>query len=642
MKKFSALSKKNDLLFPTVIVITIVICLMIIMLVLLQANISRIKSIDTLENSRGYCEISINELSDASDYMTAQVQEYSIDNNWDHVLNYWNEADNVRTRDKAVEKLLHSDLTDQEKTHVLRAKSYSDDLMTGETWAFKMLAECNGVPEDRLPAEVRSLQLSEKDQELTKSEKETKVRAYLFGTEYSESKADIKSMIHAFNSDLALRLESTTARSFKANHHTIMITWLLFGIMLVLIMAMFVAHSRSAINKNLKLEAALKEAEAANEAKSYFTSRMSHEIRTPLNAVIGYLMLASDSENNEEIHDNIQKSRKAAGNLLSIINDVLDYSAIESHKMSIIAKPFSISRTIKDVEIIYASLAERKGLKYTVRNDEMEHDIIIGDSMRTNQILNNLISNAIKFTPENGHIELKASEVVKDGTAYVTYTVSDDGIGISEDFLPYVFEPYEQQADVISPEFKGTGLGMSIVKTLTEMMGGSVSVQSEQGKGTVFTVELPYEIPAVESPVPVDDHEHKASPDHDLTGLNILLVEDNAMNREIAKNTLQHAGASVTTASDGLEAVTIFEKSEIHDFDLILMDIIMPVMGGYEATKKIRGMSREDSSLPIMAMTANAFSSDIQKSEDAGMDAHIAKPFDRNVMFETILSVCKK
>lgn len=262
--------------------------------------------------------------------------------------------------------------------------------------------------------------------------------------------------------------------------------------------------------------------------------------------------------------------------------------------------------------------------------------------MRTNQILNNLVSNAIKFTPENGHIELKASEIVKDGTAYVTYTVSDDGIGISEDFLPYVFDPYEQQADVISPEFKGTGLGMSIVKTLTEMMGGSVSVQSKQGEGTVFTVELPYEIPEDECSVLVDDHDQKISPDHDLSGLNILLVEDNAMNREIAKNTLQHAGASVITAADGLEAVTIFEKSEIHDFDLILMDIIMPVMDGYEATQKIREMSRKDSSLPIMAMTANAFSSDIQRSADAGMDAHIVKPFDRNVMFETILSVCKK
>jgi Signal transduction histidine kinase len=637
------LSKGNkENLYPfTVAVMIVIICLMAAMLFLMNRSFSKIDEIDKLENSRGYCETAIGDFSDASDYLTNQIQEYSIDNDWTHVVNYWKEVNSTRTRDKAIEKLLHSDLTDQEKTHVLRAKAYSDNLMNKEIWAFKMIAEGNDVSADKMPAEVSAFQLSAADKALSDTGKKEAARKYLFGSEYAQSKDTIKEMIRAFNADLASRLETVTAKTFKENKKMVMIFWIFFAAMLVLIMAIMHVYSASAIERNRRLEKALEKAEAANEAKSYFTSRMSHEIRTPLNAVLGFLAIASETGDPVRQKDSVEKSRTAAVHLMNIVNDVLDYSAIENNKLTLISKPFSIADAMQEMKVVYSALTENKNITYSVICEKMEYDIVSGDSMRTNQILNNLLSNAVKFTPENGSIELRAAQKNENGHILVTYTVKDNGAGISKEFLPHIFEPYEQQTDTISPQFKGTGLGMSIVKTLVDMMGGVITVESRQGSGSLFTVEIPYERPSADI-LSASGSEKTEKPHKDLRGRHVLLVEDNIMNREIAETILSDAGADITDAVDGREALEIFRKSAPGEFDLVIMDIIMPEMDGYEATERIRSSGHADANLPIIAMTANAFASDIEKALASGMNGHIAKPIDRDAMFRTINDVLAK
>ena len=505
-----------------------------------------------------------------------------------------------------------------------------------------MLASANNVPESQMPEKLKNYRLSKNDILLSAAEKKDKVRSYLFGTTYSTEKQNIHEMVYSFNNDLSERLGDAAKNTMDSNRKANLIADVLMTLMIILIFLIIIIYTRMLGEKNRNLETALDKATAANEAKSYFTSRMSHEIRTPMNAVLGYLTLADDADNDDAVRENVRRSRTAAVNLMNIVNDVLDYSAIENRKIQLVSEPFSINDVIREMQIVYSSIAEKKGVAFNVDRTDIIHDTLIGDRVHLTQILTNLLSNAIKFTPAGGSVSFCVSQKTDSSdadTADTTYTVKDTGIGMREEFIPHVFEAYEQQDASISNRYGGTGLGMFIVKSLTELMNGSVEVESRQNEGSTFTVRFSDLIgpDGAQTKSSFSDGPAVISEKEKLSQIHILIVEDNKMNSEIAQTILTKMGATVIPVFNGQEGVEAFEKAAPGTYDVILMDISMPVMDGYEATRRIRSSGKDDAAqIPIIAMTANAFSTDVEKAFAAGMDGHVSKPIDVDLMVDTI------
>lgn len=610
-------------------------------ILILNQSIQRSAALDALETNRAYCESAINDFSNASDYLTNEVWQYARTGDITYMQNYWTEADVTRTRDQAIQKLLHSDLSNQETTHVMRAKASSDSLMVDETRAMRLIADGQGVPLESMPREVRDYELTADEQALSSDEKLDAARDYLYGASYEQTKQNIRSTIQSFHSDLTSRMEANTAESLETGRKMGIMATAGVVVLMGMLIAAVVANSRTMGKKNAQLLDALGKAQAASDAKSYFTSRMSHEIRTPLNAVMGYLTLAENEDDAVKKEAQLEKSHIAAQNLLGIVNDVLDLSAVENNRMKLAHDPFSLGGLLADLKVVYSSQASSKGIAFKIEEVDVSVDVLLGDRMRLNQILTNLLSNAIKFTPRDGTVRLEAAQRQIDGQGVaekvmMTFSVIDNGIGMSSDFLPRVFDPYEQADAGISQKYGGTGLGLSIVKSMVEMMGGSVGVESVEGKGSTFTVHLPYAVAtreeasalAAEQATSQDVDEELSKP-QPLTGMAFLLAEDNVMNSEIAQSILRRNGACVDVVDNGQEAVDAFCASDVGCYDAILMDIQMPKLNGYEATAAIRASSHpEAKSIPIVAMTANAFQEDVKKASESGMNAHIAKPLD--------------
>lgn len=388
------------------------------------------------------------------------------------------------------------------------------------------------------------------------------------------------------------------------------------------------------IEYSQKLLETAEEAKRANIAKTDFLRRMSHDIRTPINGIQGMINIAEhypdDCEKQKECRD---KVKEASGYLLDLVNSVLDMNKLESGVVVLENEPFNLRNVLKEANNIAKMSAEIEGLKVSFQNDAIQHTHLLGSPVHLKQILQNIAGNAIKYNREDGSISFLCEETdYKDGVATYRFVCQDTGIGMSEEFIPHVFEPFAQEEQGARTAYMGTGLGLAIVKQLVEMMGGQITMESKLNEGTTFTIILPFKINEL--------HEEKENRELNgvgevFKGMKVLLVEDNELNMEVAQFFLENAGMKVTKARDGQEAVEYFTASEEGFFDLILMDIMMPVMDGLEATKQIRALQRKDAKeIPVIAMTANAFNEDKEQTQEAGMNGHLSKPIDVEKMMQ--------
>ena len=383
-----------------------------------------------------------------------------------------------------------------------------------------------------------------------------------------------------------------------------------------------------------KLQETAAEAERANKAKTEFLLRMSHDIRTPLNGIIGMLDIAdhygSDLEKGRECREKVRESSKI---LLELINEVLDMSKLESGEVTLEYVPFDLALISREVFTVVSRMAEEQGIEI-IDDGCVEHTRLIGSPLHFKRLLLNILGNAIKYNRPHGSVRVSCRELSYDGTTAVIETViRDTGIGMSEEFQKHLFEPFQQENQSARTKYGGTGLGMSITKVLVEKMNGTITFESTKGEGTTFTVRIPFEVDTTDSIEMTEDTKENVS----IEGRTLLLVEDNDINLEIAKFILQETGAKIITASNGEEAVKAFSSSTEGEISAILMDLMMPLMDGYEATRVIRAMEREDArSVPIIAMTANAFVEDRIATKEAGMNAHISKPLEAKEVIRII------
>ena len=405
------------------------------------------------------------------------------------------------------------------------------------------------------------------------------------------------------------------------------------------------AHRKHEQEKDEKYKAELlraaKKAEAANEAKTEFLQRMSHDIRTPINGICGMIDVADHyAEDMKKQTECRAKIKEASHLLLELINEVLDMSKLESDEVILEEIPFNLNSISEEILGVIEQMAAEQNIRILWEEKEVTHWNLIGSPGHVKRVLMNILSNAVKYNKENGYVYISCREIPSEQTAMTTleFVCRDTGIGMTEAFQKRIFEPFAQEHAGSRTKFAGTGLGMPITKKLVEKMGGTISFESKEGTGTTFVIRIPFRIDTDRK----DRTETEEKTETSIQGLHVLLTEDNELNMEIAEFVLRNEGTVVTKAWNGQEAVDIFRKSSPGEFDVILMDIMMPVMNGYEAAKMIRSLDREDAKvIPIIAMTANAFIEDRMRAKEAGMDEHIAKPVDRKLLVKVINELVK-
>ena len=396
------------------------------------------------------------------------------------------------------------------------------------------------------------------------------------------------------------------------------------------------AHQKMEQEKDEKYKA-----EAANEAKTEFLQRMSHDIRTPINGICGLVNMADHYAGDMEKQTEYRTKVKEASNmLLELVNDVLDMSKLDSGEVVLEEISFNLSKIFEEVLVVIGQIAVEQNIRIGWEKKEITHRDLIGSPGYVKRVMMNILSNAVKYNRKNGNIYISCMEIPSEQPemTMMEFVCRDTGIGMTEEFQKYIFEPFAQEHAGSRTKFAGTGLGMPITKKLVEKMGGTITFESKEGVGTTFVIRVPFKID-----LDADKREEqKDASEKSIKGLHILLAEDNELNMEIAEFVLQNEGAEVTKAWNGQEAVELFGNSEPGEFDVILMDIMMPVMNGYEATKMIRSLEREDAkTIPIIAMTANAFTEDRIRAKESGMDEHIAKPVDVELLVKVIHKLVK-
>ena len=400
------------------------------------------------------------------------------------------------------------------------------------------------------------------------------------------------------------------------------------------------AHQKQEQEKDEKYKSELliaaKKAEAANEAKTEFLQRMSHDIRTPINGICGLVNMADHYADDTEKQTEYRTKVKEASNLLlELVNEILDMSKLESGEVVLEEIPFNLSSISREVFIVIEQMAAEQNIRIMWEKKEITHRDLIGSPGYVKRVMMNILSNAVKYNRENGQIYISCMEIPSEQPEMTTmeFVCRDTGIGMTEEFQKCVFEPFAQEHTGSRAKFTGTGLGLSISRKLVEKMGGTITFESEKGVGTTFVIRVPFKID-----LDADKREEqKDVSEKSIKGLHILLAEDNELNMEISEFVLRNEGADVTKAWNGQEAVERFRKSRVGEFNVILMDIMMPVKNGYEAARLIRSLDREDAkTIPIIAMTANAFTEDRIRAKEAGMDEHIAKPVDAELLVKVI------
>jgi signal transduction histidine kinase/CheY-like chemotaxis protein len=394
---------------------------------------------------------------------------------------------------------------------------------------------------------------------------------------------------------------------------------------------------------NKHLAEALQAAQIASNSKTTFLSNMSHDIRTPMNAVLGFTtLLLREADNPVKVREYAGKIECSGHHLLNLINEILDISKIESGKMALTINEFDLKELISSVEEIIRPQALAKRQEFNISFNGIRHERFLGDETRISQILLNLLSNSVKYTQEEGRISLNISEIAYHSNQYehVRMEVKDNGMGMSQEYLEHIFDPFTREENSTTSKIQGTGLGMAITKNIVELMGGSISVESSEGAGSLFTVELELKITDKEA---APEKETKDNGCDSISGRHFLVAEDNEINSEILKELLELEGATCDMTENGCQVLEKYENEEEGKYDAILMDVQMPQMNGYDATRAIRALDKPEAAvIPIIAMTANAFAEDIKEAEDAGMNAHVSKPIDIAVLKKTIGGICRK
>ena len=439
---------------------------------------------------------------------------------------------------------------------------------------------------------------------------------------------------------IEMDMQSAYGMVEKTNHISIICGLVAGAVLLFICLYTYYVYQKSKAEEQKQkqlLMTAAEEADAANKAKSAFLLSISHDIRTPMNAIIGFTNIALHQNMVSDIHDSLKKVQQSSNHLLSLLNDVLDFSRIESGKVTISPEPVDMNQLTDNVQAIMNGLLYNRDLQFEVHRENLKNPYVLADVVRIREVLVNLLGNAVKFTKDGGAITLDISSYpgADEKHIIIRYVVRDNGIGMSEEFQKKLFDPFSQEDDANArTQYKGTGLGMAITKKYVDMMGGSIAVESKKGVGATFTVEIPLELPEQVIPSEQKQHLHR-----DLTGIHVLMAEDNDLNAELATIMLEDAGITVTRASDGKEVMDLFKNNPRGTYNLILMDIMMPNMDGHQAAKAIRalGIERSDAvTIPIIALSANAFIDDIQESLDSGMNDHISKPINIEELIDTI------
>ncbi len=709
------------------VVIGITIVAMLLAWLSLALNRNHMEKVSQTSDNRQSCENALQAFSKASSEQTNLTWQFAAEPTLKTMEAYCQVVDVERLEASAVGTLLRLDLTEPEETRILRIKSEADNLIQGEVWAIRMLAEAEGIHSTQMPTRIANRSLTNAEAAMSQAEKEKTAKAYLFGEEYAKANASINNKIEDLRGDLEKRYTQSTTEEVEATNYNstlvaiVIIVALAMQVVILVVYNDIIEKKDGEIVKNGEaLQAALDEAKAANEAKSEFLSHMSHDMRTPMNAIISLSALGEECSDFQEaiqfhhkihsagayllqlINDTLDLSKtaneakseflshmshdmrtpmnaiislsalgeecsdfqeaiqfhhkihSAGAYLLQLINDTLDLSKIETGKFILNPEPYLNTDFIKSIEVIVQPKAQEKGITFEVKYDLLTPSYVLFDKTRLQQIFVNLINNAIKFTPDGGHVIFSGETKNRiENQVEIIFKVIDNGAGMSEAFVrDKLFQPFEQELTV--PSEGGTGLGLSIVKQLVTAMGGSITCESAPGKGTTFTVTLKTTIaPAVEKveeKPPVRGHEA-------IVGKRVLVVEDHPLNREIAQRILKKAFVLSETANDGQAGVDAFTQSapgyyDANDgqagvdaftqsapgyYDAILMDIRMPVMDGLEATRTIRSLDRPDAKvIPIIAMTANAFAEDVQQSLAAGMTLHLAKPMEPQKLYDAL------